>query len=146
MCLGRLLGFYAVLLQVAVFIQPLLPEKYQISPVCETIARALQLGDHSNNSLSDMSMPSHSHMQQTISVQKSYHHSNAQHHDINHQCQYCVVYSHVIPLLDVDLKEVLVKIQIRFLAFQENFFHIFFALQQLFLLPQGRAPPFSLNF
>ncbi|MGY0204414.1 DUF2946 domain-containing protein, partial [Acinetobacter soli] len=39
MSYGRLLGFFAVFLQIAVFLQPLLPEKYQVSPVCETIAQ-----------------------------------------------------------------------------------------------------------
>ncbi|WP_162937182.1 DUF2946 domain-containing protein [Acinetobacter baylyi] len=143
MSLGRLLGCYAVLLQIAVFLQPLLPEKYQISPVCETIAQALQLGDYS----SSMHMVQHHDIQSlpehSAHSQLQHQNQNAHHHDINHQCQYCVVYSHVIPLLDFDLKEVLVRIQIRFLAFQENFFHVFFVLQQLFLIPQGRAPPFS---
>ncbi|HCK29908.1 MAG TPA: DUF2946 domain-containing protein, partial [Acinetobacter ursingii] len=38
---GLLLGFTAVFLQVAVFLQPLLPKQYQIAPVCETITQAL---------------------------------------------------------------------------------------------------------
>ncbi len=50
MVLGRLLGLAAILLQIAVFLQPLLPEKYQVSPVCETIAQALQL-NHSSDSI-----------------------------------------------------------------------------------------------
>lgn len=59
MVFGRLLGLYAVLLQIAVFLQPLLPEKYQISPVCETIAQALQL-PHSVASLVTIIIVHHS--------------------------------------------------------------------------------------
>ena len=40
---GLLLSFAAVFLQIAVFLQPLLPAQYQIAPVCETITRALLL-------------------------------------------------------------------------------------------------------
>lgn len=38
-----LLSCVAVFLQIAVFLQPLLPTQYQIAPVCETISRALLL-------------------------------------------------------------------------------------------------------
>ncbi|MNV39463.1 hypothetical protein D3C71_1310450 [compost metagenome] len=69
--------------------------------------------------------------------------SSSHHHDANHQCQYCVVYAHVVPLPDMGVKEVVVRIQVRLLAFKEAFFHIFFLLKQLFLIPQGRAPPVS---
>jgi len=51
--------------------------------------------------------------------------SSSHHHDANHQCQYCVVYAHVVPLPDMGVKEVLIRIQIRFLAFKDAFFHIF---------------------
>ncbi|EQB3769831.1 DUF2946 domain-containing protein, partial [Acinetobacter baumannii] len=37
--------------------------------------------------------------------------------------------------------EVLVRIQVRLVAYQQAFRHVYFALQRLFLLPQGRAPP-----
>ena len=152
MTLGRLLAFSAILLQIAVFMQPLLPEKYQISPVCETIVHALQLdnshhahnSDHSsdNRSHQDLSLANHeteklnhAHLEQKT--------SSSHHHDANHQCQYCVVYAHVVPLPDMGVKEVLVRIQVRLLAFKDAFFHIFFILKQLFLIPQGRAPPLS---
>lgn len=151
MVFGRLLGFYAVLLQIAVFLQPLLPEKYQISPVCETIAQALQLqhsvtsSSHNHHNAPEQyhSMSHHMHdMERAVHTTSSditvaSHH----HHDAGHQCQYCVVYSHVVPLPDLDLKQILIRIQVRFLAFIENCFHVFFQLQQLFLIPQGRAPP-----
>lgn len=145
MVLGRLLAFWAILLQIAVFIQPLLPEKYQVSPVCETIVHALQLDTSHNPHSSDHSSHNHSHQDVGLTNhayldQKT---SSSHHHDINHQCQYCVVYAHVVPLPDIGVKEVLVRIQVLFLAFKEAFFHIFFLLKQLFLIPQGRAPPFS---
>ncbi|OTG38584.1 DUF2946 domain-containing protein, partial [Staphylococcus aureus] len=33
------------------------------------------------------------------------------------------------------------RIQVRLIAFKQAFSHVWFVLQQLFLLPQGRAPP-----
>ncbi|NIE95252.1 DUF2946 family protein [Acinetobacter sp. C26M] len=147
--LGRLLGFYAIFLQIAVFLQPLLPEKYQVSPVCETIAQVLLQDHHSTSPLHNHHLSAqhdtvdeHQAFSAEVKTSASHHH----HHDANHQCQYCVVYSHVLPLPDVDLKQILVRIQVRFLAFIENYFHVFFQLQQLFLTPQGRAPPPLLSF
>lgn len=151
MVLGRLLGLAAILLQIAVFLQPLLPEKYQVSPVCETIAQALQLNhspeQHSLHSMHHDDLSHHQmHDMASSSVIKAEAKQNTtHHHDAGHQCQYCVVYSHVLPLPDLDLKQILVRIQVRFLAFLENFFHVFFKLQQLFLIPQGRAPPLLLS-
>ncbi|MCH2000512.1 DUF2946 family protein [Acinetobacter seifertii] len=151
MVLGRLLGLAAILLQIAVFLQPLLPEKYQVSPVCETIAQALQLNhspeQHSHHSMHHDDLSHHQmHDMTSSSVTKAEAKQNTtHHHDAGHQCQYCVVYSHVLPLPDLDLKQILVRIQVRFLAFLENFFHVFFKLQQLFLIPQGRAPPLLLS-
>lgn len=147
MVFGRLLGLYAVLLQIAVFLQPLLPEKYQISPVCETIAQALQLPhsvaspSHDHHSTSQQPHSMSHHMQHAAHSTSSHITASHHHHDAGHQCQYCVVYSHVVPLPDIDLKQILIRIQVRFLAFIENYFHVFFQLQQLFLIPQGRAPP-----
>ncbi|WP_335950957.1 DUF2946 domain-containing protein [Acinetobacter beijerinckii] len=151
MILGRLLGCYAILLQIAVFLQPLLPEQYQISPVCETVAQAFKFDQsvHSNHHVTDVSSHQHDekhsshfhHIEQSNNLIDQIKPSNHHHHDPGHQCQYCVVYSHVLPLPDIDLTQVLVRIQVRFLAFIENYFHVFFDLQQLFLIPQGRAPP-----
>ena len=42
---------------------------------------------------------------------------------------------------ELEVKEVLVRIQVRLLAFQKAFKHVYFVLQRLFLIPQGRAPP-----
>ena len=123
---GLILAFAAVLLQIAVFLQPLLPVQYQVAPVCETITRALLTTD------AHASMSEH-----------SQHHAHAEHaqHDANHQCQYCTVYGHLVMLPDWDLKPVLDRIYVRFIAWQQSARHIWFVLQRLFLLPQGRAPP-----
>ena len=178
--MGLLLGFGAVFLQIAVFLQPLLPKQYQIAPVCETVSQALLQSNyyqiksaqsqsnqhlnhqqHEKSSLHDhahygSSHDSHQQMPQRSAVehQKSaiYVASDHQvqqasvnlghdHHDPNHQCQYCTVYGNLVlpPVLEV--KEVLVKIQVRLIAFQQAYLHVWFALQRLFLLPQGRAPP-----
>ncbi|KOR15220.1 hypothetical protein ABW55_10010 [Acinetobacter sp. C15] len=137
--IGLLLGFTAVLLQIAVFLQPLLPKQYQIAPVCETIAQTFDL-----SALQHHKAMSHadSHMQHMPSMlEKAQSAPTHDHHDLNHQCQYCTVYGHLILPPELDVKEILVRIQVRLLAFQQAFRHVYYALQRLFLLPQGRAPP-----
>ncbi len=121
---GLLLACAAVFLQIAVFLQPLLPKQYQIAPVCETITRALL------KPKAQMETMSH-----------AMHHSHHDHHDANHQCQYCTVYANLVLPPEFGVKEVLVRIQVRLVAYQQAFRHVYFALQRLFLLPQGRAPP-----
>ncbi|MFX4307528.1 DUF2946 domain-containing protein [Acinetobacter soli] len=137
--IGLLLGFTAVLLQIAVFLQPLLPKQYQIAPVCETIAQTFDL-----SALQHHKAMSHadSHMQHMPRMLEKAQSAPAHgHHDVNHQCQYCTVYGHLILPPELDVKEILVRIQVRLLAFQQAFRHVYYALQRLFLLPQGRAPP-----
>ena len=130
---GLLLSFAAVFLQIAVFLQPLLPKQYQIAPVCETITRALLLksfvhsGHHSPHSAAN---------QHVMSSDFAEHE-----HDASHQCQYCTVYGNLVLPPELDVKEVLDRIQVRLIAFKRAYSHVWFVLQQLFLLPQGRAPP-----
>ncbi|WP_394373931.1 DUF2946 family protein [Acinetobacter chinensis] len=146
---GLLLSFAAVFLQIAVFLQPLLPKQYQVAPVCETITRALLLKPDSHSSVSHSHHAAHSAVSSTrdhtdLSVQ---HESEAvsehHHHDAGHQCQYCTVYGNLVLPPELEVKEVLDRIQVRLLAFQKTFSHVRFVLQRLFLLPQGRAPPLS---
>ena len=170
--MGLLLGFGAVFLQIAVFLQPLLPKQYQIAPVCETISQTLlqsnyyqiksaqlQSNQHLNHQQDEKTaLHEHAHhgsghdrheTPQQVAEQSFIEHQVQQasvsaghdHHDPNHQCQYCTVYGNLVlpPVLEV--KEVLVKIQVRLIAFQQAYLHVWFALQRLFLLPQGRAPP-----
>ena len=128
---GLLLSF------IAVFLQPLLPEQYQVAPVCETITRALLLPHKTMTAVGHDVHSSHLHAdQQQVTTQNEHHH-----HDASHQCQYCTVYGNLVLPPELELKEVLDRIQVRLLAFQKRFQHVWFALQQLFLLPQGRAPP-----
>ena len=134
---GLLLSVIAVCLQIAVFLQPLLPQQYQVAPVCETITRALLLNHTVPHA--EHSAASHSHQHNLQKDSASEHH----HHDANHQCQYCTVYGNLVLPPELDIKEVLNRIQVRLLAFQKTFSHVWFALQRLFLLPQGRAPPIS---
>ena len=136
---GLLLSFFAVFLQIAVFLQPLLPKQYQIAPVCETITRALLLKSPEHTVLTI----DHSHH---VHVDRSDHqlsqHSSHE-HDASHQCQYCTVYGNLVLPPELQIKEVFDRIQVRLIAFQRLFQHVWFALQQLFLIPQGRAPPLS---
>ncbi|WP_151741283.1 DUF2946 family protein [Acinetobacter seifertii] len=133
---GLLLACAAVFLQIAVFLQPLLPKQYQIAPVCETITRALL---KPKAQMETMSHTMHMHHERHIEqAQLPEHHD---HHDANHQCQYCTVYANLVLPPEFGIKEVLIRIQVRLVAYQQAFRHVYFALQRLFLLPQGRAPP-----
>ena len=136
---GLMLAFTAVCLQIAVFLQPLLPKQYQIAPVCETITKALLLPQvQAEQSQSQHHAHHHSHQLAQAPASTT---SSHDHHDPNHQCQYCTVYANLVLPPEFGVKEVLVRIQIRLVAYQQAFKHVYFALQRLFLLPQGRAPP-----
>lgn len=152
---GFLLSCIAIALQIAVFLQPLLPKQYQIAPVCETIALVLvqekiasmmqhhraaddQTHSHVNNmSLSSDDTPSVSQHLMTHQHDASGH----DHQDPNHQCQYCKVFAQQVLPTEFDLTVVIDRIQVKLLAFKQSTLHIYFVLQRLFLTPQGRAPP-----
>ena len=144
---GLLLAFATVLLQIAVFLQPLLPEQYQIAPVCETISNAFsnklsEAVDTQNHSNTANRFESHfidHDRHQQVALDNQHHH-----HDANHQCQYCTFYANLILPPEIGIKETLVRIQIRLLAYVQTFRHVYFDLQQLYLIPQSRAPPTSL--
>lgn len=154
-CSGLLLAFATVFLQLAVFLQPLLPEQYQIAPVCEDITQSLLRPSHSHNLHSESQDFSHHHLQDFSKQPESsfiHHYLHADqdehrsttghnHHDMNHQCQYCVVYGNLVMPPEVGVQEILVRIQVKLMAFVEAFQHVYFLLQRLFLIPQGRAPP-----
>lgn len=163
--IGLLLSFAAVCLQIAVFLQPLLPKQYQIAPVCETITRALfqpvqslsapaqSAAEHGAqhhiatdaraNFNSHTALEHTEHTLNTSSAELSQSQSHHDHHDANHQCQYCTVLGHLVLPPELSVKEVLVRVQVRLIAFQKAFAHVYFVLQRLFLLPQGRAPPLT---
>ena len=135
---GLLLAYVAVFLQIAVFLQPLLPKQYQVAPVCETITRALLLSSPTAHTVhtSVAQHDQHSHMHMQHQEQPAH-----DHHDAHHQCQYCTVYGNLVLPPELDVKPILDRIQVRLIAFQKAFVHVWFVLQQLFLIPQGRAPP-----
>lgn len=153
--IGFLLGFSAVLLQIAVFLQPLLPKQFQIAPVCETITRALFEPNHSHDVNSSHEYPhffaqdvhsehandSHTGHTHAGIVQQAQDQHQEHHHDINHQCQYCTVFGNLVLPPDLNIAEVIDRIQVRLIAFEKAFKHVYFQLQRLYLLPQGRAPP-----
>lgn len=143
---GLLLSFAAVCLQIAVFLQPLLPKQYQIAPVCETITRALfQQSQQSHSMLAQSSDQGHQHHSSASNSKHTLQDSNDNvghnHHDPSHQCQYCTVFGNLVLPPEMSVKEVLIRIQVRLVAFQKAFKHVYFVLQRLFLIPQGRAPP-----
>ena len=136
---GLLLSCLAVFLQIAVFLQPLLPKQYQVAPVCETITQALLFTPFAQ--VSSAASTSHHAGHAPQHHQPLAKRSDSHHHDASHQCQDCTVYGNLVLPPDLELKAVLDRIQVRLIAFQKAFTHVWFALQQLFLLPQGRAPP-----
>ncbi len=146
---GLLLAFATVFLQLAVFLQPLLPEQYQIAPVCEDITQSLLAPAHSQHQFSVLNELWHSHVHESSFIHHYLHADHDQkvstsghnHHDMNHQCQYCVVYGNLVMPPEIGVKEILVRIQVKLMAFVESFQHIYFLLQRLYLIPQGRAPP-----
>lgn len=147
---GILLAFATVLLQIAVFLQPLLPEQYQIAPVCELISQVSRSRISLQESIAQSQHEDHNHSTHhdgnTTHLDTAINqHSAEHHHDINHQCQYCTIYGNLLLPPSFDLKEILVRIQVRLLAYSENFKHVYFELQRLYLLPQGRAPPSTLQ-
>lgn len=133
---GVLLAFAAVFLQIAVFLQPLLPAQYQVAPVCETITRALF-----SKATIQSEHPSHQHAEFEHQHHALSSMSSEHQHDIHHQCQYCTVYANLVLPPELELKEVFDRLQIRLVAFQKVAAYIWLLLQRLFLMPQGRAPP-----
>ena len=146
---GRLLGLSAILLQVAVFLQPLLPEKQHFSSVCKTVVQALfsdqaksanpLSADHTHHSSNITA--SNSISNQTITHSAQHQDSSEQDSHANHECEYCLVYSFALPLLDTKLRYVLIRTQIRVLAFKTAFTSTLFQSEPFFFLPQSRAPP-----
>lgn len=131
---GLALSLGAIILQLAVFLQPFLPQQYQVALVCEQITVAL-----------DQDQTHHAHMHHDMQNMKQMdmpEKHKTVHHDAAHQCPFCTVYNHVIPFTDLGIDEVFDRLNIRLLAFAQAFQHVYFALQRLFLIPQGRAPPF----
>lgn len=125
----------AMFLQTVVFIQPLLPEKYRIALVCVTISDAF------SKTISTAQQHS-SHQQHMLNEDQNFQTVQSTHqHDAGHECPYCTVFANLTTGLDFSFDEVLDRLFVRMLAFEYNFQHIYFALQRLYLLPQGRAPP-----
>lgn len=133
---GLLLACAAVFLQIAVFLQPLLPKQYQVAPVCETITRALLLPSQTAHAEHTSLAQHDQHMHMQHQEQPAH-----DHHDAKHQCQYCTVYGNLVLPPELEIKSVLDRIQVRLIALQRAYRHVWFVLQQLFLIPQGRAPP-----
>lgn len=145
---GLVLSLIAVLLQIAVFLQPLLPARYQLAVACDTIIQALSAfnQDHHIQSAALDHTNSHTH-DHTNHEQHALHTTfdNAAHHNhhaIDHECLYCKVYGHVLPMLHINLDLVTDRIQLRLGLWQQRFRQHYFNLQRLYLTPQGRAPPF----
>ncbi|WP_353845488.1 DUF2946 family protein [Acinetobacter sp.] len=61
-----------------------------------------------------------------------------------HDCQFCLVHSYTLPLLDTKLRLVLIRTQ-TLLQFFSTFVPYTLSLPHpWFLIPQGRAPPLTL--
>ena len=147
MMLGRLLGLSAILLQIVVFLQPLLPEKHSVFSVCKTIAAALHLevtNVHPHHSFAT----SHPHSNQASRADQSNAHilahvQDRHEHQQQDDCQFCLVYSYTLPLLDTKLRLVLVRNQTLLLFFSTVVLHMLSPPTPWFLIPQSRAPPLT---
>ena len=143
---GLLLAAAAILLQIAVYLQPLLPEQYHIAPVCMSITHNLLSisAHHQHAQAASLHSSSHAehrdHHLNFLDGYKLYHH-DADHNEHNHQCQYCTVYGDLVMPPVFGVAEVFDRVQVRLIAFEQAFKHVYFALQKLYLMPQGRAPP-----
>jgi len=125
-----------MLLQITVFLQPLLPERFQISLVCVTISELKAQIEKEEVHHEHVLQHNQSINAVDLKIQ------NTQHdHHTDHQCLFCTAYGHLSTHLDINVTVVLDRIQIRLIAFQKTFKHVYFVLQRLFLTPQGRAPP-----
>jgi hypothetical protein len=129
---GILLGFWAVCLQLLVFLQPLLPTQFQVAPLCEVVASALQPMQHASPE---------PHTQHHISSSDTSQTHPADHHDVLHQCLYCTVYANILLLPQLAIPTILLRTQVRWLWFKRHWDYVDALLQSLFLLPQSRAPP-----
>jgi hypothetical protein len=129
---GFFIAFAVLLLQIAVYLQPLLPEKFHIAPVCMSIT---------HNLLSSADHHAHSAHHELLKDLIPQHFQD--HNQHNHQCQYCTVYGDLVLPFKLGIDEVLDRIQVRLNFYQSFFQHVYFSLQKLYLLPQGRAPPLT---
>lgn len=129
-----------MLLQTVVFIQPLLPAQFRIALVCVTISDVL--ADHAVQSHHAHSVSGNSHQSPLIARQQPHATQTPHQHDDGHTCPYCTVFAHLTTGLDLSMEVVLDRLYVRLLAFERAFRHVYFALQRLYLFPQGRAPPF----
>lgn len=132
---GLIIAFATVLLQLAVYLQPILPEKFHIAPVCMSIMHNL------------LSPERHQHVHETyhdLVHHLSEHEHHHDHNQITHQCQYCTVYGDLVLPFDFGVKEIFDRLQVKLSFYRNSFWHVYFSLQKLYLLPQGRAPPFGL--
>ena len=147
MMLGRLLGLSAILLQIVVFLQPLFPEKHSVFLVCKTVAVALDLevtSAHPQHSFAT----SHPHSNQASRADQSNAHilahvQDRHEHQQQDDCQFCLVYSYTLPLLDTKLRLVLVRTQTLLLFFSTVVLHMLSPPTPWFLIPQSRAPPLT---
>lgn len=132
-----MLSLTAMLLQVSVFLQPLLPERYQITSVCITVAH-LQAMQH------NQPIALQSAQQQP---KKMLHQQDAKQLTLQFTeqfCAFCTVFSHLTPALDVSFATILIRHQLGLWGFKRTVQHLFFVLLRLFLSPQGRAPPLAI--
>lgn len=148
--LGRLLGLLALLFQVAVFLQPLLPEKYSVFRVCNTVVDALYFKSSHSTQLSPLTTPSlykdhvngmrQTHTHHFINLQN--HHQQNKDSQINDYCQFCLVHSYTLPLPDTKLRTVLIRTQTLLLFFTVTILYKPSLSALRFLIPESRAPPF----
>jgi len=137
--IGFIFGLIAILSQMTVFIQPLLPEKFQISPACVMVMSL-------SSQFEQEQQIQHSHMAMPMMGDMPAHHMQHDFHQTHHhipidQCPYCFIYGHISVLVASGIDEVFDYLKVKYLLILDIFLSFFFLLHNLFLIPQGRAPP-----
>lgn len=142
-----------MLLQLLMFWQVLLPKQWQVLPICQKISLALtpqhQMAHASvfpSRIQSHTTMMSHAmhplpvddrQAHESASTQPAKKHS----HLLLHDCPFCILHTQFAPTPYVSLKVYKTVVEVWLIHRQHVWRAVYFALQRLFLQPQGRAPP-----
>ena len=135
---GLHLALVAMLLQLLTFWQVLLPTSWQILPVCEKISALPTIVHHQTSHVMlamsdhDMSLETHSDHQQS---------SHKQSHKLLHDCPFCLLHHYSAPPPDFLFIPNDKRINVWLISYKAVWFEFYQLLKQLYLMPQGRAPP-----
>lgn len=145
---GLHLALAAMLLQLLTFWQVLLPTSWQILPVCEKISALPTIVYHqTHHALSPMSdhaisVENHAAHQQPLHTKSAHQQSSdKQSHKLLHDCPFCLLHHYSAPPPDAHFTSDDKVLTVWLISYQVVWFEFYHLLKQLYLMPQGRAPP-----